>query len=197
MIAHHDLYQKTGILHRDISINNLMVDARNPAQGVLIDLDIAARVDTNGDPLDQDILPPAGTLEFRASELVRLEKPVKSYYRHDLESFMYVLFWIQTHYKDGKMVPNASASHLGFNFHLNWNATREQKQGFLVSRTNKLPPSSLRDCWLVPLRELFAEADRARRRDEASMRLADAPKIEAATRGGLVTLEAFTNILKS
>jgi len=30
--AHRDLYQKTGILHRDTSINNLMVDAETLAK---------------------------------------------------------------------------------------------------------------------------------------------------------------------
>ena len=49
-----------------------MVDASNPAQGVLIDLDFAARVAEDGGPLDGETFPPAGTLNFRAYDLLTL-----------------------------------------------------------------------------------------------------------------------------
>ena len=41
-LAHHDLYEKAGILHHDISINNLMVDPSDPSMGILIDLNMVA-----------------------------------------------------------------------------------------------------------------------------------------------------------
>jgi hypothetical protein len=65
-----------------------------PSQGVLIDLDIAARVDDAGQPLDHFPLPYSGTVAFRALDLVQQYGSVISLYRYDLESFFYVLVWI-------------------------------------------------------------------------------------------------------
>ncbi|KAF8331123.1 uncharacterized protein EI90DRAFT_3058630 [Cantharellus anzutake] len=59
--AHHELHEKAGILHRDISPNNLMVDSSDPTKGVLIDLDMAVR-DRNpdtGESLNVPVLPGA------------------------------------------------------------------------------------------------------------------------------------------
>src|SRR5260370_3516096 len=63
-LAHHDLYEKAGILHFDISINNLMVDPSDPSPGILSDLDMAAR---DNDPesvlkLERPPPPPARSL---------------------------------------------------------------------------------------------------------------------------------------
>ncbi len=86
--AHHELYEKVGILHRDISINNLMVDSERPDIGVLIDLDFAAH-DRDADTGARFDLPsmPGGTLLFRAIDLCATDPLPRSFYRHDLESF--------------------------------------------------------------------------------------------------------------
>ena len=65
-----------------------MVDAANPGVGVLIDLDLAARVDTLRESSEH-----AGTLPFMAIDLLPESPPIKRYYRHDLESFFWVIVW--------------------------------------------------------------------------------------------------------
>lgn len=79
-----------------------MVDASNPSQGVLIDFDFAALVNENGDPLGNEVFMHAGTFSFRAHDLISPLRPLKAYYRHDLESFFLVLLWIQSKYPNGK-----------------------------------------------------------------------------------------------
>lgn len=199
ILVHHDLFEKTGILHRDISIGNLMVDLSNPAQGVLIDLDFAARVAEHGDPPDGETFPPAGTLNFRAFDLLTPEKPLKAYYRHDLESFFYALLWIQMHHKDGKKVNYPGVNSFDFNFDGTWSATLGQKKGFLLNGCRpagyQLPPIPLRDQWLTPMRRLFGEAIKAETQASISHREGKGPLLDRDTFDGRITYETFANIL--
>ena len=87
--AHRSLLGKAKILHRDISENNIIItDPETSAgfSGMLIDLDLAI-VDggrTGGRHM-------TGTMEFMAIDVLL---GVEHTYRHDLESFFYVLLWI-------------------------------------------------------------------------------------------------------
>ena len=87
--AHRSLFEKAKILHRDISENNIIITDPKMAdgfRGMLIDLDLAI-VDgerTGG-------LHMTGTMEFMAIDVLR---GVEHTYRHDLESFFYVLLWM-------------------------------------------------------------------------------------------------------
>jgi serine/threonine protein kinase len=87
--AHRSLLNKAKILHRDISENNIIITDPKKAggfTGMLIDLDLAI-VDgerTGGRHT-------TGTMEFMAIDVLR---GVEHTYRHDLESFFYVLLWI-------------------------------------------------------------------------------------------------------
>lgn len=56
--------------YRDISQDTLTVKVTNLSVGVLIELDIADRVKKGGSPLAGKTLPPAGTLQFCAFELI-------------------------------------------------------------------------------------------------------------------------------
>lgn len=80
-------------MHRDVSVDNVRVDvdARQPSQGLLIDLDNAAK-----DPC------PAlrQTLPFLAKDLIHDADGYPHYHRHNLESFFYVLVWIGARYED-------------------------------------------------------------------------------------------------
>lgn len=198
--VHHDLFEKAGILHRDISVGNLMVDASNPTQGVLIDLDFAVRVAQHGDPLDGGTFPPAGTLIFRAFDLITPDKPLKAYYRHDLESFLYTLLWIQTHYLDGKKYDHPEANHFDFNFNGTWNTTQGRREGFLISgyirHGSQLPLTSLRDHWLTPLRRLFGDALIAESRAFVSQRQGKGVPLDRETFGGRISYETFIEILQ-
>ncbi|KAF9870758.1 hypothetical protein CkaCkLH20_11860 [Colletotrichum karsti] len=97
--GHESLY-KAGILHRDISINNLMIneDCGNPSwPAFLIDLDLAIwepRESASG------AKGKTGTRAFMAIGALLGEQHS---FMHDLESFFWVLFWICIHYdKNGK-----------------------------------------------------------------------------------------------
>ena len=197
--VHRDLFEKTGVLHRDISPGNLMVDASKLTQGVLIDLDFAARVDAHGNPPEGEAFPHAGTLQFRAFELVTPEKPLKAYYRHDLESFFYSLLWIQNHYRNGKRFDSPEACDYDFNFNRSWRSTQSNKRGFLSTfrlRGSELPPTSLRDEWLTPMRHLFGEALEARIQAVISHEEGRGELLDWETFGGRVTYETFVKILE-
>ncbi|PGH35791.1 hypothetical protein GX50_01375 [[Emmonsia] crescens] len=86
--AHQSLYLDGNILHRDISENNIIItDPKNTDgnSGMLIDLDLAKEVGTRSGARHQ-----TGTMEFMAIEVLL---NVDHTYRHDLESFFYVLIW--------------------------------------------------------------------------------------------------------
>ncbi|KAF5126255.1 hypothetical protein E5D57_010951 [Metarhizium anisopliae] len=92
--GHESLYN-AGLLHRDISINNLMIneDEENPSWGAfLIDLDLAIR-DQRG--AASGAKGKTGTRAFMA--IGALLGQYHSF-MHDLESFFWVLFWICIHY---------------------------------------------------------------------------------------------------
>jgi hypothetical protein len=87
--AHRSLFVKANILHRDISENNIIITDPKTADGctgMLIDLDLAI-VDGERTGARQQ----TGTMEFMAIDVLR---GVEHTYRHDLESFFYVLLWI-------------------------------------------------------------------------------------------------------
>jgi|ERR1700733_8350489 len=177
-----------------------MVDSSNPSQGVLIDLDFAARVAEHGNPLNGELFPPAGTINFRAFDLLTPHKPQKAYYRHDLESFFYTLLWIQMHYVDGKKLDNPWTNSFDFNFDGTWNATLGRKKGFLLNGYRpsgyQLPPTCLRDQWLAPMRRLFGEAIRAGTNASVLHQEGKGDPLDRETFGGRVTYETFSNILQ-
>ncbi|KAK0706790.1 hypothetical protein B0T26DRAFT_756246 [Lasiosphaeria miniovina] len=91
--AHWSLLQRAGILHRDVSPQNIVIaDGDSGSVGILIDLDVALDV-ASGGPAS----PPGevvGTRMFMAVELLLLGKEGGRHtHRHDLESFLYVLLW--------------------------------------------------------------------------------------------------------
>ncbi|OJD11474.1 hypothetical protein AJ78_07762 [Emergomyces pasteurianus Ep9510] len=87
--AHRSLYLKGNILHRDISENNIIItdsETANGYSGMLIDLDLAEEL---GDG-PTGAWYRTGTMQFMAIEvLLNMDHT----YRHDLESFFYVLIW--------------------------------------------------------------------------------------------------------
>ncbi|KAJ8063416.1 hypothetical protein OCU04_008636 [Sclerotinia nivalis] len=92
--GHESLY-RAGFLHRDISINNLMIneDKKNLLwSSFLIDLDLAIKKDRKS---SLDVKEKIGTRAFMAIGIL-MGHPHS--FMHDLESFFWVLFWICIHY---------------------------------------------------------------------------------------------------
>jgi hypothetical protein len=86
---------KAGILHRDVSIYSMLVDASDPSRGIIAGLDLALHVTAPPSWDDEEILP-LGDSTFQSIDLGRL--PVgtpapEQRYRYDLESFLFVLIW--------------------------------------------------------------------------------------------------------
>ncbi|WVO18507.1 hypothetical protein L204_106226 [Cryptococcus depauperatus] len=90
-IAGHESLLQAGFLHRDISINNLMIDEDND-NAFLIDLDHAIRVPRIGASGAK------GKIGTRAFMAIGVLLGDEHSFMHDLESFFWVLFWICIHY---------------------------------------------------------------------------------------------------
>ncbi|KAL6910518.1 hypothetical protein GGI43DRAFT_427151 [Trichoderma evansii] len=86
--AHQSLYSKGNVLHRDISENNIIIAdlKKDGFSGMLIDLDLAKELGSGRCGARCR----TGAMEFMAIEVLR---GTDHTYRHDLESFLYVLLW--------------------------------------------------------------------------------------------------------
>lgn len=96
------------ILHRDISLNNLMFRYDNGKKiGVLSDFDLAndeSVVPKQGDATVVNMFR-TGTQPFMALDLIDPKQAATRHLpRHDLESFFYVLIWQTSRYDGGKLV---------------------------------------------------------------------------------------------
>jgi hypothetical protein len=92
--GHKSLYQDGKILHRDVSVNNIIItDAENGEgpTGMLIDLDLAKELGSGPSGARHR----TGTMEFMAIEVL---KGMAHTHRHDLESFFYVFLWVIIRY---------------------------------------------------------------------------------------------------
>lgn len=93
-IEGHKSLHRAGLLHRDISLHNLMIneDEDNPSfSAFIIDLDLAIREQSATVSRQRNI----GTRPFMAIGALLGETHT---FMHDLESFFWVLFWICIHF---------------------------------------------------------------------------------------------------
>jgi serine/threonine protein kinase len=90
--GHQQLYTKANILHRDISLNNIMIHIHGK-HGFLIDLDYAVERNVNREPQSPHR---TGTLPFMSINILEKghEENFAAGYRDDIESFFYVFLWI-------------------------------------------------------------------------------------------------------
>lgn len=94
-IEGHESLRKAGFLHRDVSINNLMIneDDNNLSwPSFMIDLDLTTKEQREG---ASGAKGKTGTRAFMAIGTLLGEQHS---FMHDLESFFWVLFWICIHY---------------------------------------------------------------------------------------------------
>ena len=104
--AHRSLFFDRKILHRDVSLNNIIIT--DPEQsdgywGMLIDYDLAVPMDEDGKNEISKEKKMTGTLEYMAIEVLeggaqRETAGIDHTYRHDLESFFYVFLAVCIRY---------------------------------------------------------------------------------------------------
>ena len=109
----HESLLGRGILHRDISIGNIMLKEAED-DGFLIDLDLAIKI-TDQQPSGAPNR--TGTKAFMAIGALLGDQHS---FMHDLESFFWVFFWICVHYeglgKDGKMAERKRGEFESWNY---------------------------------------------------------------------------------
>lgn len=111
----HELRYKAHILHRDISLGNLMYEELREGfiQLILNDFDHAVMVDDRGCPaVPNSLKHPAGTLPFVAHELLDPDTSVAHYVRHDFESVFLVALWLLIKFSLRTKATTEEASHL-------------------------------------------------------------------------------------
>ncbi|KAG0695565.1 hypothetical protein DFH29DRAFT_1083311 [Suillus ampliporus] len=97
---------KGGVYHRDVSPPNMMYYKTKDGVliGILNDYDLSSLATTQG-PLGNER---TGTVPFMALDLLSPEGQrgkVQHLYRHDLESFIWVLVWVCLRYRQGVLLP--------------------------------------------------------------------------------------------
>ncbi|KAF8244626.1 hypothetical protein K440DRAFT_663372 [Wilcoxina mikolae CBS 423.85] len=87
--GHRNLLQTSNVLHRDVSLSNILI---GPSTGLLIDLDLAVlRHRTSSSGASHR----TGTPDFMSVGVLAGNPHT---FRHDLESFFYVAIWIGTYF---------------------------------------------------------------------------------------------------
>jgi hypothetical protein len=151
--------------HNDISASNLMYDKLNGNRGVLNDFDLAH---LKGHPRPSGT-ERTGTMPFMALDLLTKaagEGKVERLYRHDCESFVWVLLWICCRYFDGQVIPNPPLSQF-----ITADYTQCFREKFTTFETwhNISPTDSYRQFWpaVTELLEWLLDQRIARRRGRA------------------------------
>ncbi|KEP48718.1 kinase domain protein [Rhizoctonia solani 123E] len=176
--AHHTLFER-GILHCDISIGNLMYDPK-AQEPYLIDADLGKSVNKLGTPSSNHR---TGTLPFMAIDLL-VGAPPPHLYRHDLESFFYVLVWI------------CAEDYHGWHRVDSVTAMAEKKLYFLIQfeieqlRVGKF--AELKSAWITKLHFLFGTG--AAQKSLWIKRKSSVP-FDNETLDGEVTYETFLEVI--
>ena len=129
------LYEHVGILHRDLSINNIMCRwMRGKVYGVLVDYDLASWKDDLGKNYKKTSEQRTGTPPFMAHGLLDGSDPLHLY-RHDLEALFYVMLILATRYEVGTGGVNRRLPEEGqtLNFQGWFDAAEYEKLGAMKS----------------------------------------------------------------
>ena len=97
-IVHRWLYEVAGILHRDLSMSNIMYRIiKGKVYGVLTDYDLSSWVASLNSDYTKTSQQRTGTPPFMAHELLDGSEALHVY-RHDVESLFYIMLIMATHY---------------------------------------------------------------------------------------------------
>ncbi|KZT18288.1 hypothetical protein NEOLEDRAFT_1036770, partial [Neolentinus lepideus HHB14362 ss-1] len=94
---HKEAYEKAGILHRDLSFNNIvLIGEENNERGILIDWDLSRSL-VSLDTEKARVRGRTGTWQFISHALLR--NPTKKHtIQDDLESSFWILLWACLHH---------------------------------------------------------------------------------------------------
>ena len=175
---------RAGILHRDLSLNNIMyriVREKNAAgvvedkvYGVLMDFDLSSWTKDMKENYSKTSQQRTGTPPFMAYELLG-ESDVIHLYRHDLESLFYVMLILATHYEiqpptekeEGGLRMRQGLDELPYKLWFGqptYKALAHYKHGFFsdMGRLNLSPDFEDFRSWLMDLRRSFRRGIRAK-----------------------------------
>ena len=99
VLVHRWLYERAGILHRDLSLNNIMYRiVKGKVYGVLTDYDLASWTRWLTGNCTKTSEQRTGTPPFMAFGLLKGTDTLHLY-RHDVESLFYIMVILATHYE--------------------------------------------------------------------------------------------------
>jgi serine/threonine protein kinase len=145
------LYDVPKILHRDISLNNLMLRKEGDnVYAVLNDLDLAVSADVKSMSSKHR----TGTKPFMAIDLIHPD-PTVHMYRHDLESMFYVLVWITSRFHNGQEITDPPLQEWADNGGV---TLLKEKNSFLMS----MPPRRTEQFesfgrWIASMQKMFLD----------------------------------------
>ncbi|KAF9257427.1 hypothetical protein L218DRAFT_112759 [Marasmius fiardii PR-910] len=163
--CHRWLYVIPEILHRDISMNNIMF-WRNPTTrevyGVLNDFDLSSRVAEDRKASSKQRI---GTIPLMAYDLFHPKRVLGHLYRHDLESIFYVLLCLCAHYKGpGKHMDISKDKSLPYEswFTQSYDQVRGSKLGLILHPSNLITDSITDffrkfEAWVVGIHDSLKE----------------------------------------
>ncbi|KAK0234907.1 hypothetical protein EDD85DRAFT_791824 [Armillaria nabsnona] len=220
--CHHWLYENPKILHRDMSLNNMMYRKRSKSKGkfrilgVLNDFDLSSLI-----PLKEAVsLHRTGAPPYMADDLLG-QSDIGHLYRHDVEAFYYVLLMLCCRYEivqsaEGKVVRELQSEQARMPF-AQWYDRTVSRQGLSDSKHTFLrkyqtvPTSASFSAfrpWLQDIRYLFGEGlhaleasqshlSRARLQSRLKQPVTTEPSVsfDNETLGGHITSEQILQIM--
>jgi hypothetical protein len=156
-LAHHWVYETSGILHGDISVDNVMMRTIDGKQrGVLVDWDLAKK------PVPRSERPRIrlGTVPFLSADFSAKWWLGEHYYRHDLEAFMNMLAWFCACFVPSLQTFNTD--HLS-QWYEDWESRNGSNRRFLAENFDSVVAHAdpayraLAEEWVKPLSGYFAD----------------------------------------
>lgn len=201
--CHHRAFSKAKVLHGEISAGNAMF-YRHKTGGIVGCLDGFSRPSASA---GDDETSHAEAVPFMALDVIDETKaPMPRFYRHDLESFVYLLVWAGVHFDIRRHAHGATNETLA-----PWEAHTASE--FIQAYDNKSQFWSndrrgdrirshfheefipLWDEWVMPLRELFWDAWKADRTHRKKVRRGQMSELDIETLGGILTFDTFMKAL--
>ncbi|KAF8899477.1 hypothetical protein CPB84DRAFT_1847691 [Gymnopilus junonius] len=186
--CHYHAYTTGRVLHRDISENNLMIwrpvnkaevdsegsELEDGAQksfgqksfGILNDFDMAVNINDKDKSSPSGASHRTGTLPFMALDLLDVSEDRGHAYRHDLESFFYILVWAAVHY-DFKNKRRHTKTPQKLQKWLDHGGAYAEKKSFFdkaIGKKSEIYKSVVTEfkdvwnAWVIPLHHLFGDA---------------------------------------